>query len=321
MPVYNASAYLRESIDSILNQTFTDFELIIIDDGSKDNSVEIIKSYQDSRIRFYINDKNKGIVYTLNKGIDYASSEIIARMDADDISLPDRFEKQYNYLNTHPDCSLVCGWITIIDRDGNESFTQKRYTANLYFDMVYECTIPHPTVMFRKQDFQQIGGYRNVVAEDYDLWSRYIQKFKIVNIESVVLKYRKLETNLSTVLKDKNYLSTKNIVRENIKKLAIGIKLDENIIDWYLGNFTTVQNNRDKFLSSILSLKKIRNKLWQNDNPNCNKHYIRIAFKNKRNILLNQFNISMNERQKMVLLLLSGQFKLLIKSIIIKYNR
>jgi glycosyltransferase involved in cell wall biosynthesis len=101
MPVYNGEKYLREAIDSILNQTFTDFEFLIVDDGSTDNSVEIINSYQNSRINLVKNDKNEGLVYTLNRGLSLAKGEYIARMDCDDISLPERLKKQIDFLDSN----------------------------------------------------------------------------------------------------------------------------------------------------------------------------------------------------------------------------
>ena len=108
MPAYNAEKYINEAIDSILAQTFTDFEFIIIDDGSTDSTCAIVESYSDSRIRFFKNEHNLGVAATLNRGLDLARGEYIARMDADDISLPTRFEKQAAYMDSHPDV-VVCG--------------------------------------------------------------------------------------------------------------------------------------------------------------------------------------------------------------------
>lgn len=113
MPVYNAQEYIREAIDSILNQTFSDFEFIIINDGSTDNSVEIIKNYNDPRIVLVDNTENKGLVSVLNQGLQLAQGEYIARMDADDISLPNRFMEQVNYLDKHPQVGILGAWFHI----------------------------------------------------------------------------------------------------------------------------------------------------------------------------------------------------------------
>ena len=117
MPAYNAENYIREAIDSILAQTFRDFEFLIIDDGSTDHTVEIIRSYSDSRIRLYQNERNMGVAATLNRGLDLARGEYIARMDADDISLPERFAKQAAYMDAHPDVA-VCGSNIILFSEG-----------------------------------------------------------------------------------------------------------------------------------------------------------------------------------------------------------
>ena len=107
MPVYNGEKYLREAMDSILKQTLTNFEFLIIDDGSKDSSVKIINSYNDPRIKLVKNEINLGISKTLNRGIELASAELIARMDADDISYPSRLQKQYDYFTNNPECALL----------------------------------------------------------------------------------------------------------------------------------------------------------------------------------------------------------------------
>ena len=108
LPAYNVQDTIGESIDSILSQTFTDFELIIINDGSQDNTEEVIHAYSDKRIRYYRNEKNEGLIYTLNRGLDLAQGKYIARMDADDVSLPTRFEKQVKVMEESPNI-VVCG--------------------------------------------------------------------------------------------------------------------------------------------------------------------------------------------------------------------
>jgi glycosyltransferase involved in cell wall biosynthesis len=141
MPVYNGEKYLREAIDSIFNQTFTDFEFLIVDDGSTDNSVEIINSYQNSRINLVKNDKNEGLVYTLNRGLSLAKGEYIARMDCDDISLPERLKKQIDFLDSNSEIAVVGTWIKVIN-EKEEPQTTWQYPLkpleiqwNLYFSI------------------------------------------------------------------------------------------------------------------------------------------------------------------------------------------
>src|SRR5688572_20082581 len=147
MPVYNAEKYLREAMDSILKQTLTDFEFLIIDDGSKDNSVDIINAYTDPRIRLVKNEHNLGISKTLNRGIEMASAELIARMDADDISYPARLQNQYDYFQKNPECALLSTWARMVTED-NEHIRTEKYRSRLhYYNLTFECWMYHPTVM------------------------------------------------------------------------------------------------------------------------------------------------------------------------------
>src|SRR4051794_15571169 len=149
MPVYNAAEYIRETIDSVLSQSFTDFEFLIINDGSTDQSEEIIKSYSDPRIRLINNEKNMRLIATLNKGIELAKGEYIARMDADDICLPTRLEKQYKVMEDNKDIAL-CG--TGIKMMGKKFFQPLVISNSNTIKNVMRAfnVFFHPTVMFRK---------------------------------------------------------------------------------------------------------------------------------------------------------------------------
>ena len=125
MPVYNAEKYVAEAIDSILNQTFNDFEFLIINDGSTDNSLDIIKSYDDPRITIINNETNLGLSHTLNKGIELARGEYIIRMDADDISLSIRLEKQIEFMDSNQHIGICGSWIQTFDKSGNQSIWNK----------------------------------------------------------------------------------------------------------------------------------------------------------------------------------------------------
>jgi glycosyltransferase involved in cell wall biosynthesis len=204
LPVYNASKYIAEAISSILNQTFTDFELIVINDGSTDDSLEIIKKFTDSRI-ILINKQNSGFLEAVLSGINICKGEFIVRMDADDISLNNRFEKQIHFLRKATDISLISGSVVYIDKDGIElsrsfSFTSfyaiKKYLNN------YGCVIVHPTVMMRRKDYDAVGGYSKGSGDrfcDYHLWVKFIRYgFKIKNSSSIFLKYRISDSSLSS---------------------------------------------------------------------------------------------------------------------------
>lgn len=154
MPTYNAEKYLKEAIDSILNQTFTDFEFLIIDDNSKDKTKKIIGKYNDKRIKL-IKGPQKGLAAALNCGIKKAQGKYIARMDADDISLPARFEKQVNYLEAHPEITVLGTWQ---EHFGRWNFIHKAKATHeeCKAELLFNCDLCHSTLMFRKEDFTKI---------------------------------------------------------------------------------------------------------------------------------------------------------------------
>lgn len=196
MPVYNTKEeYLRPAIESILQQTFKNFEFLILNDGSSDETVEkVIKSYNDERIKYFYK-KNTGIADTLNFGLAQAQGELIARMDSDDISLPERFAKQVEFLDAHPEISVLSGNYKIFPDTKVVVLPQRPK----YLDFLEGCKMCHPAVMFRKVDFERYNLKYNpeYKCEDYELWSRAIRYFKFANLNEVILHYRWHDTNLS----------------------------------------------------------------------------------------------------------------------------
>ena len=191
MPVYNGEIYLEDAIKSILNQTLQNFEFIIINDGSKDNSLEIIEKYAsvDDRI-IVINRENRGLVATLNEGINVSRGKYIARMDQDDICLPHRFAKQLKFLENNPEISICGSWIETF---GDEKHVWKLPIKhdNIKAKLILNSAIVHPAVMLRKTVFDKFlyeEEYNK--AEDYALWVKIIDSFKFYNIPEVLLKYR-----------------------------------------------------------------------------------------------------------------------------------
>lgn len=194
MPAYNTALYIREAIDSILQQTFTDFEFIIINDGSKDNTLEVIKQYNDPRIRL-IDQTNKGLIDTLNEAILLAQSDIIARMDADDICYPERLQVEFDFLTQNPDYVLVGSQADIIDKDGNYLMPQIPigHTHEEIKDRIdMKCPFIHPCVMFRKQAVIDAGLYpKNALTfEDHLLWKKLLNFGKVCNLPQILLKAR-----------------------------------------------------------------------------------------------------------------------------------
>lgn len=204
MPVYNTEKYLRQSINSILNQTFPDFEYIIIDDYSTDNSLDIINSYSDRRIKVIKNQKHLGVAASANIGFALAKGKYIVRMDADDISLPERLFQQCKYMEKHPKVDLCGSSIRLIGSQKIWKYPSghERIKCRLLFNSPFA----QPSLIFRKSTFEKNSLRYNdsfIRGEDYDLWARSIDKIKCSNIPRVLLFYR------MTLTKKKRYF-TKN---------------------------------------------------------------------------------------------------------------
>ena len=198
LPVYNAAPFLKTSIESILQQTYSNLELIIIDDGSTDNSLEIIQDYadQDERI-IYKSRHNQGLSASLNEAINLASGSFIARMDADDISLITRIERQVFFLNSHPNISIVSS--SYIPFNANKTFPPIIHPSNYQIlSLLLTCCCPvcHPAVMVRADVFQHYC-YQNVENEDHDLWCDIASKYNLSNILDPLLLYRLTSNSLS----------------------------------------------------------------------------------------------------------------------------
>lgn len=199
LPVYNAQNFLKEAIDSVLQQTFKNFELIIINDGSTDSSESIILGYKDHRIR-YIKQENTGIGGALRIGCELAQGKYIARMDADDICLPNRFELQKAYLDNNPNTVLVSNAVIYINESGNIIGRSFPYTSSFAIKkkLKYGSPICHPSVMMRKTAYELAGGYIDLeLLEDLHLWIKLSKHGDFYNISSPLLKYRVLSNSIS----------------------------------------------------------------------------------------------------------------------------
>jgi glycosyltransferase involved in cell wall biosynthesis len=204
IPAYNAEKYLGEAVDSILNQTFTDFECIIIDDCSTDNTWKIIQKYakKDSRIVGVQNEKNLGIAGNLNKAISLSKGKYLARMDADDWACPERFEKQVSFLDSHLEVGIVGGAMEVY----NESLDQVLYVRSYYADdtslrkyIFKQSPFSHPCIMYRKEVIQDnLYNEKLSPTEDYDLYFRVGKRYKFANLSDIVLKYRTSTTQASS---------------------------------------------------------------------------------------------------------------------------
>ena len=226
MPVYNAGEYLQEAIDSVLNQSYKDFEFIIINDGSVDNSESIILNYGDKRIRYISNEFNRGIVYSLNKAVESSNGHYIARMDQDDIAHKKRFEFQLKAFDDNFNL-IVCGtWYTSIYK--NRFLNNNRLPVNdgqIKAQLLFGNPICHPSVMFRKKIWTDHLGYseEDINCEDFGLWSRAAVSGEFYNLPMFLLKYRIHDTNMS---KSKGLLrvQSENKVIEDSFKLQLNLK-------------------------------------------------------------------------------------------------
>jgi glycosyltransferase involved in cell wall biosynthesis len=270
LPVFNAEKFLKESIESILNQTFKDFELIVINDGSIDNSENIIQSYTDSRIRYIRNETNLGLIKTLNIGIELSEGKYIARMDADDICSLNRFEKQYNFLEQNTDVVLCGSWVKRIDEFGNVKGKIRRIDTNelIRANMLFTTPFIHPTVMIRKEVLA--GNLYNTEAkhcEDLELWVRLsqISEYQFYNLPNYLLFYRIHSSNVSVLNVNFQTEKRKQLLLPYIEKLVGNVteeELNVHFSSFSINPLSKIEIEKLKKWISVLSEKNKTYKLY-----------------------------------------------------------
>ena len=271
MPVYNGEFFIGIAIESILNQSFTNFEFLIINDGSTDNSLSIINSFQDDRI-IVINQSNKGLAASLNVGISKSIGKYIARMDADDISAPDRFKIQVDFFENNHSISVLSGAVNYIDANGKMlgrsfpitcSYLVKKGLTHL------GGVVNHPAVMMRKKDLDNVGKYSEIINkryEDYHLWMQFLKKgYKINNTSKILLSYRLLDTSITSQyqLTPEAFKLLKRVIAEdNIKADTID-QINQYYIEQKYENNESPRSLHYKNLQNIVHLKtKFINENW-----------------------------------------------------------
>ena len=283
MPVYNCELYIREAVDSILNQTFADFEFIIIDDCSSDATVSIIKSFNDSRINLIIKPENTGYTNSLNYGLSIAKGKYIARMDGDDISLPERFAKQIVFLENNLEYVLCGTALKVINQEKIIQYPENHIDIKTEF-LNQNCII-HPSVMLRKSIFDVHNFSYNLnkePAEDYDLWARLSKVSKLYNLPEILLHYR--------------------IHQHQVSKLKNDIQIkSSNETKFMVWNFLEIDEKFKDFLKKIIA----------NQNINFEEIYNFKDFKNEI--------ISLNSKQVFEMYSLKNHLNKLEKTIISKY--
>ena len=220
MGVYNGSQFIEDAITSIIKQTYTNWELIIFDDGSTDNTLEKIKRFKDSRIKIFSDGQNKGLPIRLNECIESSSGFYFARMDGDDIMMPNRLETQVNYLETHNDIDVI-GSLAIMIDDKTQVFAKKiKYVPQSLYDIIRSGSyFIHPTVMARLKWFKQhkydTGGYR---GEDFDLWIRTFETSKFFISDDYLLFYREVMTTYKSKYYQ-GYVLAKRVLQKHRNKM------------------------------------------------------------------------------------------------------
>ena len=260
IPNYNTKEeWLKESIESILNQTFQDFEIIILDDGSKTSPEELIKSFKDERIKFYQNEINLGVGKTRNKLLELAKGDYVAFQDSDDISLPTRLEKQVEILDNNMDFSGVSAWV--------ETFPNKKVLKNIekpkILDFLCGCEFIQPSAMLRVNDFKKYDLKFNdnfTTSEDYDLWTRTIEKLNLYNIQEVLLKYRRNPNSLVHTKKREIAEADLIIKQRLLDKLTNDKKLQNEIMKV----ISKYSQKKSSFFEKIFSIRNEWNGLNKN---------------------------------------------------------
>ncbi len=226
MSVHNGMPYLKEAVESILNQTCKDFEFIIVDDASADDSLKYLKSLKDKRIKLIINNKNLGLALSLNKALRAAKEEFIARMDADDASLPQRLEVQLKFMVDHPNIDICGTWVDLINRKG-EIIGEKKYpikNKDIKRNLKQFSPIIHPTFMGTAIFFKELRGYdpKYETAEDYELLIRAMKNYQMANIPKKLLKWRLWQNRRSRLEMKKLDRADLKIKMEALKKGEFG---------------------------------------------------------------------------------------------------
>lgn len=322
MPVYNAAAYLKEAIESILAQTYRNFQLLLIDDASSDNSVDIILSFKDNRIRLIHHERNLGIKDTLNEGIELANTELIARMDTDDISHPWRLQKQVDYLLLHPDCAMVSSLAKIIDSSRNYLRPYDPYHLDTYYGLYFDCYICHPAVTYRKSCVETVGKYTMQYSEDFDLWWKLSRQFKIYVLPEPLLLYRAHDQNYSRILKREEYDNAEyRIMARNFHDLlGNSVSLPKAYMACYNYELNPlIQLNDTKEIRSCIDMLDLINRsILSLENPNRNMDAILRSSAEKKSQILYGLGLSLPYVQMTKLMLYYKHYPLISRIIIEK---
>lgn len=245
MPIYNGEKYIKESIESILNQELKDFELIIINDGSTDRTEEIVKEYEekDNRIKLIQNRNQKGLPGALNTGLAATRGCYIARADADDINRPYRLKMEYEFLEAHPQIHIIGGGYAPFNENGHRmNIFHPASSIEIAWKFISNTYFCHPSVMFRREIIKNIGDYPYVGAEDFAFFSKIVRKYRCANLKKILIQYREHQTNYSLTAKDRVRESVKNTFKENYLHYMGNLEYSEFFYRYQTENKLNIKN-------------------------------------------------------------------------------
>lgn len=230
LPVYNGEKYVADAVESILNQSYSEFELLIIDDGSTDDSYKIISAYSDPRIRILKNEENRGLIYSLNRGIKEAKGKFVARLDADDYALPVRLELQMSFMNENPEVALCSTGFIVDNGTSKREVTYKSRHNEIKFDFLNQCHICHGSAVWNNDLLKKNNLFFNPEfshAEDFDLFARIMEMFPVHNLPEKLSVIRKHSENVSRVFSETQLINSLVVRTRMFKNLGMEVTKDE----------------------------------------------------------------------------------------------
>ena len=236
MSVYNGERYVAKAVESVLSQTFSDFEFVVIDDGSTDSTFEILSQFSDRRIILLRNEKNVGLVSSLNRGIQASSGKYLARVDADDACHSDRLKQQHAFMEQNPEIGVLGTWMEQFDENGNSLgvLTTPLSHEMIRWKLLFETTVFHPTIVMRRSVFEAVGGYDETFKhiEDTDLWSRLIKLTRFANLGEV-LYFRTWHSNSICNIHYRDQFRLGAIIRKRMFQDVMGQEINKGVISSY----------------------------------------------------------------------------------------
>jgi GT2 family glycosyltransferase len=245
MSVHNGAEYLTEALDSILRQTCPEFELIVVDDGSTDGSADLVAARFDPRVRLLRQPSRKGLAAALNLGLAHAEGEYVARMDADDISLPQRLEKQLAFMDANPDIGICGTWMEAFSEGSATPWRVPVKHNEIHCRLLFESVLYHPTVMLRKALLDKHGlryDTHYLQCQDYEFWNRCARLFKVANLGEVLLRYRIHSESIGSRRRQEKLATASRVRKRLLAELGLSPSAEEMVIHDALAIWVTPAN-------------------------------------------------------------------------------